>query len=231
MEDGKVCGKCNTFKSYDSFHKSKNHKMGYQTKCKQCSAEFAALYKLKNPDYARNYYNNNKNKAKSYYENNKSHIISRNKAFYEANRERLLYEHQRYFKQNRASIIKKNVERTRQRLKSDPQFRMLHNLRSRISKAIFGQKGSKSERSTTLLGASLDVVKTHIECKFLPGMTWENHGLHGWHIDHIRPLSSFDLTDPEQQKLAFNYTNLQPLWALDNLKKSDKWEESLVSPQ
>ena len=55
-------------------------------------------------------------------------------------------------------------------------------------------------------------------------MSWDNYGIHGWHIDHIRPCASFDLTDPEQQRQCFHYPNLQPLWAFDNLSKNDGWE-------
>ena len=53
-------------------------------------------------------------------------------------------------------------------------------------------------------------------------MTWKNYGRNGWHIDHILPCSSFDLTDPEQRRKCFHYTNLQPLWEIDNIRKSDK---------
>jgi hypothetical protein len=58
-------------------------------------------------------------------------------------------------------------------------------------------------------------------------MSWGNYGLHGWHVDHIIPCASFDLTDPEQQRQCFHYTNLQPLWAEDNLRKSDKLPHEL----
>ena len=64
-------------------------------------------------------------------------------------------------------------------------------------------------------------VKKWIESQFVDGMSWDNHG--EWHIDHIRPCASFDLTDPEQQKECFNYKNLQPLWAKDNLSKGDRF--------
>jgi len=62
----------------------------------------------------------------------------------------------------------------------------------------------------------------HLESKFQEGMSWENYGKNGWHLDHIIPLSAFDLTDPEQLKIACHYTNIQPLWARDNLVKSNK---------
>lgn len=65
--------------------------------------------------------------------------------------------------------------------------------------------------------------KVYLESLFQPGMVWENYGNDGWHIDHVRPLSSFDLLDPVQFSQACHYTNLQPLWAKDNLSKGNKW--------
>jgi len=73
-----------------------------------------------------------------------------------------------------------------------------------------------------LIGASPSFVMGYLEAKFTEGMTWENYG-HGWHVDHILPCCSFDLTKEEEQKKCFHYSNLQPLWAEDNLKKGGKY--------
>ena len=83
------------------------------------------------------------------------------------------------------------------------------------------QYTQKAKSTLELIGCSISELRAHIEAQFKPGMTWANHGK--WHIDHIRPCASFNLTDPEQQRQCFNYKNLQPLWAEENLRKSDKW--------
>ncbi|NBQ17559.1 hypothetical protein EBU24_04530 [bacterium] len=80
----------------------------------------------------------------------------------------------------------------------------------------------KSKHTMELLGCSIEELKIYLEKQFVKGMCWNNYGKKGWHIDHILPCASFDLTDPEQQKICFHYTNLQPLWAKDNYKKRDK---------
>jgi hypothetical protein len=71
------------------------------------------------------------------------------------------------------------------------------------------------------MGCSISYYKDYLESKFQEGMTWKNYGVNGWHIDHIIPCSAFDLTDPEEVKKCFHYTNTQPLWAKDNRKKSN----------
>jgi hypothetical protein len=112
-----------------------------------------------------------------------------------------------------------------QRLAEDPQFRLAHNCRTRINIALRSQLTSKRWRSPELLGCTVTQLMEHIEKQFQPGMTWDNWSRDGWHLDHIRPLSSFDLTDPDQQKRAFHHSNLQPLWASENLSKGDSWEK------
>jgi len=71
-----------------------------------------------------------------------------------------------------------------------------------------------------LLGCTVEELRAHLEKQFKRGMSWSNYGR--WHIDHIRPCASFDLTDPEQQRICFHYSNLQPLWAEENMRKGAK---------
>jgi hypothetical protein len=92
-------------------------------------------------------------------------------------------------------------------------------MRTRINHALKG-KYKKSKRTRELLGCTVEEFKKYIECKFKPGMSWENR--HLIHIDHIIPCSSFDLTKPEEQAKCFHYTNLQPLWASENLSKGNR---------
>ena len=114
----------------------------------------------------------------------------------------------------------------RERLATDVEFRLAANLRGRVRSAIQSGKGIKAKRTEELLGCTIAEARAHIESLWLPGMTWDNWAMDGWHIDHIRPCASFDLTDLEQQKQCFHYTNLQPLWAFDNLSKNDSWDSA-----
>ena len=106
-------------------------------------------------------------------------------------------------------------EYMRNRYNSNPEFRLAQVIRVRIRKAV----KNKSNSSIELLGTTIEGCRAHLESLFQEGMGWHNHSETGWHIDHIKPCASFDMTDPEQQKLCFHYTNLQPLWAKENLSK------------
>ena len=105
-----------------------------------------------------------------------------------------------------------------QKRKEDSTYKLIHYLRCRIRLALNGNP--KLSTSMNLVGCSIDELKHHLETRFYKGMTWENYGK--WHVDHIKPCASFDLSKPEEQKLCFHYTNLQPLWAVDNLIKGKK---------
>lgn len=104
----------------------------------------------------------------------------------------------------------------------NPRFILDKSLRRRFRKFFHEVDKRKSSFIIELLGCQLNELKAYLESKFEPGMTWNNYGMYGWHIDHKIPLSSFNLTDLEDQKKAWHFSNLQPLWAMDNWKKSNK---------
>lgn len=115
----------------------------------------------------------------------------------------------------------KKLLRQKERYRSDPNYRMTRLMRNWVFRMV--RMGMvKRGRTREIIGCSAEELRAHIASQFKPGMTWDNHGVHGWHIDHIRPLSSFDLTDQDQLKQATHYTNLAPLWAYDNLIKGAK---------
>lgn len=195
-----TCYRCKKEKHISEFTKDKKRKSGIRTICKICNVEYTQGMQRKYPE---------RHKIQ------KSEISKR----YLAKNKDRIYKSR---KNNREAINKYFRKYFSERYKTDPEFKLRHRLAKRILTAI--QREYKSGSTLELIGCSIDEAKKHIESQFKDGMTWENHGLHGWHIDHIKPCASFDLTDPEQQKECFHYTNLQPLWAEDNMKKGGKYE-------
>ena len=157
----------------------------------------------KNREKERIRYNDNKEKWQQHYILNKESLLAQSKEYKKSDKYR------RYAKQYMA-----------QRLQ-DPSLKLAHNLRCRIRRAVVQISKSKSASMKALLGCSIDELRVHLESLFKEGMSWDNYG--EWHIDHIKPVSSFDLSDYEQQRQCFHYTNIQPLWAIENLVKSDKF--------
>lgn len=97
---------------------------------------------------------------------------------------------------------------------------LLNNMRSRVHHAIKRQSGIKATKTISLVGCGVDELIKHLESKFDDKMNWENYG--EWHVDHVKPCASFDLSTEADQMSCFHYSNLQPLWASDNQKKSNK---------
>lgn len=111
-----------------------------------------------------------------------------------------------------------NVKRyNKRRRDNDIEFKLLTNLRCRLYMALKGKL--KSKNTIELIGCQINYLMSYIESQFDDEMSWGNYG--AWHIDHIIPCASFDLSNEEEQRKCFNYTNLQPLWATDNLRKSN----------
>lgn len=110
------------------------------------------------------------------------------------------------------------------RLADDPQFKLAMHTRNRIRAALRAALAGKSGHSIDLLGCSAAEYRLYLKGLFLEGMTWENWSPEGWHVDHVRPLASFDLSDPVQQRLAFHFSNTAPVWSSDNLSKGSLHE-------
>lgn len=142
----------------------------------------------------------NKTGHRNYYLNNKQMILKKNK---------------KYLKTYKDTYKPRRNARNKERFKTDIAFKLSHYLRRRMNSAI--KRNQKNGSAVSDLGCTIQFFKTHIESKFLNGMTWNNHG--EWHLDHIRPLASFDFSDRNQFLQAAHYTNYQPLWAKDNLCK------------
>lgn len=120
----------------------------------------------------------------------------------------------------RAAHKREKAAQMRKLLQSSVQFRLAKNLRTRTRAAV--KNNQKSGSAVKDLGCSITELKQHLEKQFQPGMTWNNWSHNGWHIDHIVPLAEFDLANRDQFLKACHYSNLQPLWAKDNLVKKDR---------
>ena len=135
----------------------------------------------------------------------------------------------RYEKGTASKLRYKRYRQTKKRknvyikyLNSKPEVKIAKNLRIRLRKILIIQSTYKKDSTFNLVGCTVEKLKYHLERQFKDGMTWFNYGVFGWHIDHIIPCSKFDLSKLEEQKKCFHFTNLQPLWAADNIKKSNK---------
>ena len=122
---------------------------------------------------------------------------------------------------NMKRIRKVSSTYDRYQFKNNINFKLRKIFRSRLYCLLQHSSNKKYDSAINLIGCTIDELKVYLESKFLPGMTWNNHSNDGWHIDHIIPCSFFDLSDYQEQKFCFHYTNLQPLWAKDNLIKHD----------
>lgn len=143
-----------------------------------------------------------KNSFKKWYEENKEDYLERQKHRKSSEESRVWY---------RAYEAKKRQD--------DIHFKIAKSLRDRLYKAV--SRTRKVDSALNLVGCSLEKLKLHLETQFSEGMSWSNYG--EWHIDHIRPCISFDLEDPEEQAMCFNYKNLRPLWGADNRSKGGIW--------
>lgn len=146
------------------------------------------------------------------------------KYWYNINRAIYIDKAKKNYRLNREKRIKQISIRAKERKKTDIMFRLQLNLRKRFKIAF--NNNQKTGSVTDNLGCTIEELRQHLETQFEPGMTWGNYGFRGWHMDHIKPLCTFDLTNLEQFKEACHFTNLKPLWWQDNLSKGGKVGQS-----
>jgi hypothetical protein len=199
--------------------KQKQYYLNNKEKQKQYKKEYYLNNKEKIKQKTKEYCLNNKEKIKQWRLNNREKIIQQKKKHYLKNKKHYNQKCKQWRLNNKKHIREYYHKYEKERFKIDPNYKLIKYTRNRIKSVLKGIYKSKS--TIKLLGCSIEECWQHLESKFQPGMTRENHGL--WHVDHIRPCISFNLTDPEQQAICFHYTNLQPLWAEDNLKKGAKY--------
>lgn len=203
----KTCTKCGIEKSLDDFHKKKSAKDGKQSICKACNIAATRKYSIENKGKAAAY-------QKEWRKANKDKTAAHQKKWREANKDEFAAYQKEWCEANKEHIN----EYKRNRLKTDPMYRLKMSARGRVGKAL--RKGGYTKKSKTqeMLGIDWERFQKHIERTFTEGMTWENYG--EWHVDHIMPLASAN-TEEELIKL-FHYTNTQALWAEENLSKGDR---------
>lgn len=229
--ESKKCSKCYLEKPLSDFHKIKS-KSGYRSSCKLCHSIYNANLNIKNKDKI-------KIRNKKYYENNKKEIIEKNKLYiiehpeikklckdnFKENNPNYQSEYNKQYYINNREDIYTNLKEKRN---TDIIFSLTINLRNRLYQAI--KNNQKVGSAVKNLGCSIEFLKQYLESKFYINketneqMNWKNYGLNGWHIDHIKPLSSFNLTNIDEFLKACHYTNLQPMWAKENIKKGNKYE-------
>lgn len=203
----KNCTKCGLTKNIDDFPKCPECKGGYKNKCKSCTKEIANIWRDKNPD-----------SHKLWREKNIDYDKERKKKHYEDNRDKYIQQSTEYRKNNTDKVNQRVREYRKRRFSEDEVFKLTFTVRRRIRNFLKMSNTPKLGQTFELIGCTPQELVKHIENQFTEGMNWGNHG--EWHIDHIIPLSS-GKTKEEVMKLC-HYTNLQPLWGIDNLKKSDK---------
>ena len=204
----KICSKCGDTQDLCFFQKDKSKKDGYRPDCKSCRKQYSDLnyyrFKEKNSNYKKKARKTNPEKfaerEKIYRINNPDKVKLRRKTYYENNKE-------------------KQFKYVRERIKTDPVFKLVNNMRRRISVFLSLNGITKKNKTFDIVGCTPQFLKEYLEQKFTEGMSWELIGQH-IHIDHITPLSSAN-TEEDVYKLC-HYTNLQPLWAFDNLSKGSK---------
>jgi hypothetical protein len=208
----KLCSGCATEKPFSNFNRSSRASHGLHNHCRDCQKLTRKLH-----------YEANREQHLEY-----ARLQRKDPAKKEAWKQKLATDHDlrsRLLEYNRNRrrndrCRKMANEAKRRNEQAFPSAKIARTLRARTRKVLVGI--NKAAATIDLLGCTIEDFRLHLESQFEAGMTWDNYGYHGWHIDHLRPCASFDLTDSAQQYECFNYKNMRPSWRFDNQSKGEK---------
>jgi hypothetical protein len=204
----KRCGTCKDDKQLDEFNKDRSKPDGRSAVCRTCSSIRSSAWS-KDP-------------------NNKERVLQSARKFEKTKVGKAVRKKIIQSQNQLPKVIERNKKYrnhyTAERKRNDSLFKLVTLCRARIQQGIKNAGDQKTLRSIDLIGCSWLKLRTHLEEQFQPGMSWSNRI--EWHIDHIKPIAAFDITKEEWQRECFHYINLQPLWGIDNIKKSS-WYKGL----
>jgi len=217
---GKVCCKCKIEKSIFEFGKLSSSKDGLNYSCKDC-------HNKRSKEYSKKSYNKILETHRNWCHKHPEWVYNRYKKYRLENPEKVNENLKKFYKNNpekrkeyRENYKPRKREQRKERQRDDPVYKITNNVRSSLRKYIKKLNITKRNKTFDIVGITPLELKYYLENQFTDGMNWENHGQFGWHIDHRIPLDSAK-TEDELYKLC-HYTNLQPLWWLDNIHKSSK---------
>ncbi len=191
----KKCSICLEIKPHKEFYRLKKNGNKLQPRCKKCFSEY-------------------------HFKNREIRLLKMNK-HYDKNKEIIKISVKKWRTENKHKVNSNQ----RRKIKENKQYKIAKNLRSRVLIALKAQLQNRKGKTYDLLGCNMEFFIKHIESQFKKGMSWDNYGLYGWHLDHIKPCAAFNLSIKENQYKCFYYSNYQPLWRIDNIKKGAKYGE------
>lgn len=207
----KICKSCKDLKTLDCFGKNKRQNDKRHYYCKECVKKSYELKKEEKREYFKKYRNRNREKLREYHKQyNKNYGVTDDPDDL-AKREQRRRTKREQEKERRNDINYRLDRRNyfKHKYKTDQQFKIKKQFESTLNRMI--KDGNESPRSMELIGCSITHFKAHLEAKFAPGMCWGNYGVE-WNLDRVIPFCDFDLTDEEQRKICFHYSNVQPLF-------------------
>jgi hypothetical protein len=226
----KICIYCKLEQSLENFSKAKSRSGGFRNWCKKCRniKSRAKDFEPANIQYKKcktcqieksiKYFHINRRNLDGYEKDCKECRQIKTKNNYIKNKQKIKNKVLEYYKNNRKKALSGQLKRQKERLKTDDFYKLQRNLRNRLYYALKNTEWKKNTHFADYIGCEREILISHLEKQFQPNMSWDNYG--EWEIDHIKPLANA-VTEQELYNLC-HYTNLQPLWKLDNVKKSNR---------